>query len=36
VFDLALADLVLPYVLKGDSYGRWHAAMSVLFGPEPK
>ncbi|MDO9712259.1 hypothetical protein [Paracraurococcus lichenis] len=28
--DLALADLVLPYVLKGDSYGQWHAAISVL------
>ena len=29
--DLALADLVLPYVLKGDSYGKWHAALSTLF-----
>ncbi len=29
-FDLALADLILPYVLKGDSYGKWHAALSIL------
>ena len=29
-FDVALADLVLPYVLKGDTYGKWHAALSTL------
>lgn len=29
-FDLALFDLVSPYVLLGDSFGQWHAALSVI------
>jgi large repetitive protein len=33
-FDLALFDLVNPYVLLGDSFGQWHAALSVIFVDE--
>jgi hypothetical protein len=32
--DLALYDLVSPYVLKGDTFGQWHAALSVLYVAE--
>jgi hypothetical protein len=33
-FDLALFDLLSPYVLLGDSFGQWHAALSVIFVDE--
>ena len=33
-FDLALYDLVSPYVLHGDTFGQWHAALSVIFVAE--
>ena len=33
-FDLALFDLVSPYVLQGDAFGQWHAALSVIFVSE--
>lgn len=33
-FDLALLDLVSPYVLLGDSFGQWHAALSIVFVDE--
>jgi hypothetical protein len=33
-YDLALYDLVSPYVLRGDTFGQWHAALSVLFVAE--
>ncbi len=29
--ELALFDLVSPYLLKGDTFGQWHAALSVLY-----
>jgi hypothetical protein len=29
--DLALFDLVSPYVLRGDTFGKWHAALSVIY-----
>ena len=29
-FDLALADLIRPYLLKGESTA-WHAALSVIY-----
>ena len=31
LFDLSLLDLITPYVLRGDSFGNWHAALSVLL-----
>lgn len=33
-FDLALLDLISPYVLLGDSFGQWHAALSVIYVAE--
>jgi hypothetical protein len=33
-FDLALYDLVSPYLLRGDTFGPWHAALSILFVAE--
>ena len=33
-FDLALLDLISPYVLRGDSFGQWHAALSVIYVSE--
>jgi hypothetical protein len=30
-FDLALADLITPYLLRGDSFGSWHAVLSVIY-----
>ena len=33
-FDLGLFDLVSSYALLGDSFGQWHAALSVLFVDE--
>jgi hypothetical protein len=33
-FDLALLDLISPYVLLGDSFGQWHAALSVIYVDE--
>lgn len=30
-FDLSLLDLITPYILRGDSFGNWHAALSVLL-----
>ncbi|MBS1813314.1 MAG: hypothetical protein JSS87_00395 [Acidobacteria bacterium] len=33
-FDLALYDLVSPYLLRGDTFGKWHAALSVLYVSE--
>ena len=33
-FDLALYDLVSPYLLRGDTFGQWHAALSVLVVTE--
>jgi hypothetical protein len=33
-FDLALFDLISPYVLLGDSFGSWHAALSVIYVDE--
>ena len=32
--DLALYDLISPYLLKGDTFGQWHAALSVIFVAE--
>ena len=32
--DLALLDLVTPYLLLADSFGQWHALLSVLFVAE--
>jgi large repetitive protein len=32
--DLALWDLVSPYVLEGDTFGQWHAALSVIYVSE--
>ena len=29
--ELALFDLVGPYVLKGDTFGQWHAALSIIY-----
>lgn len=29
-FELSLADLVLPYILQGDTLGPWHPVLSVL------
>lgn len=29
-FELSLIDLVSPYVLQGDTFGAWHAALSIL------
>lgn len=29
-FELSLIDLVSPYVLQGDTFGQWHAALSML------
>ncbi|OJV41721.1 MAG: hypothetical protein BGO25_18850 [Acidobacteriales bacterium 59-55] len=29
-YDLALYDLISPYLLRGDTFGQWHAALSVL------
>lgn len=33
-YDLALYDLISPYVLRGDTFGQWHAALSVLVVTE--
>ena len=33
-YDLALYDLVSPYLLRGDTFGQWHAALSVLLVTE--
>jgi large repetitive protein len=33
-YDLALYDLISPYVLRGDTFGQWHAALSVLYVAE--
>src|ERR1019366_3993336 len=33
-FDLAPFDLISPYVLQGDTFGQWHAALSVIFVSE--
>jgi hypothetical protein len=30
-FDLSLFDLITPYILRGDSFGAWHAALSTLL-----
>jgi hypothetical protein len=30
-YDLALYDLISPYVLRGDTFGQWHAARSVIY-----
>jgi hypothetical protein len=30
-FDLSLFDLITPYILRGDSFGAWHAALSALL-----
>ena len=32
--ELALWDLVSPYVLEGDTFGQWHAALSVIYVSE--
>ncbi|MBN8564791.1 MAG: hypothetical protein J0L70_30120 [Leptolyngbya sp. UWPOB_LEPTO1] len=29
-FELSLIDLVSPYVLQGDTFGQWHALLSIL------
>ncbi len=29
-FELSLVDLVSPYVLQGDTFGKWHAVLSVF------
>lgn len=29
-FELSLIDLVSPYVLQGDTFGAWHAVLSIL------
>ncbi len=29
-FELSLVDLASPYVLQGDTFGQWHAVLSVL------
>jgi hypothetical protein len=28
-FDLTLFDLISPYVLQGDTFGQWHAALKT-------
>ena len=33
-YDLALFDLISPYVLRGDTFGAWHAALSVIYVSE--
>ncbi|MEO6909891.1 MAG: hypothetical protein ABI158_03080, partial [Edaphobacter sp.] len=33
-YDLALYDLISPYLLRGDTFGQWHAALSVLVVSE--
>jgi hypothetical protein len=33
-YDLALFDLISPYVLRGDTFGQWHAALSVIYVSE--
>ena len=33
-YDLALYDLISPYVLAGDTFGQWHAALSVIYVSE--
>lgn len=33
-YDLALYDLISPYVLRGDTFGQWHAALSVIYVSE--
>ncbi len=33
-YDLALFDLISPYVLQGDTFGQWHAALSVIYVSE--
>ena len=33
-YELALFDLVSPYVLQGDTFGQWHAALSVIYVSE--
>jgi len=33
-YDLALFDLISPYVLRGDTFGQWHAALSVVYVSE--
>ena len=30
-YDLSLFDLITPYLLRGDSFGAWHAALSTLL-----
>src|SRR6266567_315472 len=30
-YDLALLDLITPYVLQGDTFGQWYAALSVIY-----
>lgn len=30
-YDLSLFDLITPYILRGDSFGAWHAALSTLL-----
>jgi hypothetical protein len=32
--ELALFDLVSPYVLQGDTFGQWHAALAVIYVSE--
>jgi peptidoglycan hydrolase-like protein with peptidoglycan-binding domain len=32
--ELALWDLVSPYVLEGDTFGQWHAALAVIYVSE--
>jgi hypothetical protein len=34
MYDLALYDLISPYVLRGDTFGQWHAALSTLYVSE--
>jgi hypothetical protein len=33
-YDLALYDLISPYLLRGDTFGKWHAALSVIYVAE--
>jgi large repetitive protein len=33
-YDLALYDLISPYLLRGDTFGQWHAALSVIYVDE--
>jgi len=33
-YDLALLDLISPCVLRGDTFGQWHAALSVIHVSE--